>query len=84
MAFAYILDYEKRSPCKASPEEPWRSKDMLVEDPHGGYDSKRVAWLSPYPDFTDATIFVILAFAVPAGLFALGAAVGWVARGFRP
>jgi hypothetical protein len=44
------------NPCKASPEVPW-SEAMLSEDPHDGYSSKQVAWLSPYPDLTDANIF---------------------------
>jgi hypothetical protein len=47
IAFAYIVDYEKQRPCKASPDGPWWSKDMLVENPHGGYNAKQVVWLSP-------------------------------------
>jgi hypothetical protein len=33
---------------------------------------------------SDTRLFTILAFVVPAGLLALGAAIGWVATGFKP
>jgi hypothetical protein len=36
------------------------------------------------PDLTNAKILTIVAFSVPTVLFALGAAITWVALGFRP
>ena len=73
MSFAYFVSFEKTHPKCPTPGDS------------GGwlYDSDEIVSGSPYPNIDDAEAFTILAFAVPAGLLALGTAVGWVAKGFK-
>jgi len=81
IAFSYIANYEKRARPECAPD--WKHAAMITRDPKNGYDANEVVLLSPYPKFEETEVFTIVAFAVPAGLFAIGAALGWVMAGFK-
>ncbi len=87
MVAAYIVEYADTQRCD-KPTTGGFGHDPIVVDltssrPAGG-GWVVVPALGTYPDLSDAKILTILAFAVPAGLLALGAALGWVATGFKP
>jgi len=83
---AYVAESEKCAPPLPDWEKGTATVVELTSSVGQGWVPRPglVAKASSYPDLSDAKVFTILAFAVPAGLLALGTAFGWVATGFKP
>ncbi len=85
MAAAYVAEREETSTCARPTSGGLGNGPILIDltASDGGTGWVPLPHLGYYPDTATAELFTIMAFAVPGGLLALGAAIGWVARGFK-
>jgi hypothetical protein len=83
VAAAEVAESEKDAPCQHATKGGWGNDPLIVDlTAKNGWTVSK-SGLKPYPDLASAKIFTLLAFAVPVGLFVLGAAFGWAATGFK-